>query len=315
MISRNPTPSRAAGPDWFTRRIVLVTGKGGVGRTTVTAAMARAAAAAGRKVLVTAIGEPGGDYLPLARIYGRDVLPAEPEPLEPGVWGCLLWSRAGHRLFLERVLPTSVLVGAAMRSRSIRRLLDAAPSFHEMGLFYRLLTLIVLRGADGEPEFDLVLVDMPATGHSLALTGLPDILLQLMPTGPIADLLREGQSYLNDPALAAACVVTLPETLPVSESLELIDGLRTTRVPVGAVLVNRVPVDPFDADERTALQAAVNGHVLFGMHRFRSLDGTAAAIERLERHVRGPIREIPEIRMPGDDLVDRVAETLAAGAP
>ena len=315
MNSSEPNAGRLAGDDWLSRRIVLVTGKGGVGRTTVTAAMARVAARAGRRVLVTAIGEPDGDYLPLARLYGRDLLPAEPEEVEPGVWGCLLWSRAGHRRFLERVLPTPVLVGAAMRSRSISRLLDAAPSFHEMGVFYRLLTLILEQGQDGRPAFDLVLVDMPATGHSLALTGLPDILLQLMPTGPIAELLREGQAYFNDPSLTAACVVTLPETLPVSESLELIDGLRSTHVPVGSVLVNRVPTDPFDADERASLRTAVNGQVLFGLHRFRSLDGTTSSIQRLERHVRGPIRSIPEFSIRGGDLVDRVADTLTQVTP
>lgn len=309
---RNPAPETIPVEhcDWLTRRVVLVTGKGGVGRTTMTAAMARAAARAGRRVVVTAIGEPGGDYLPLARIYGRDVLPEEPAELEPGVWGCLLWSRMGHRLFLERVLPTPVLVRPAMRSKSIQRLLDAAPSFHEMGVFYRLLSLVVARRGDGAPAFDLVLMDMPATGHSLALTGLPDILLQLMPTGPIAALLREGQSYFNDPGQTSACVVTLPETLPVSESLELIDGLLETGVPVGTTLVNRVRRDPFDPDERAALMAAADGHALFGLQRFRSMTGTREAIERLENNICGPIVRIPEYDLGGGDLVEQITDAL-----
>ncbi len=300
--------------DWLTRRVVLVTGKGGVGRTTVTAAMARVAARAGRRVVVAAIGEPGGDYQPLARIYGRDLLPEKPKELEPGIWGCLLWSRMGHRLFLERVLP-SVLVRPAMRSKSIQRLLDAAPSFHEMGVFYCLLHLLISKRHDGSPEFDLVLFDMPATGHSLALTGLPDILLQLMPTGPIAEVLREGQGHFNDPAQTSACVVTLPETLPVSESLELIDGLLETDIPVGTTLVNRVRHDPFDADERTALAAALDGHMLFGSQRFRAMTGIQASIQRLEDNIVGPVTRIPECDPTRSDLIDQVADALSGEVP
>ncbi len=77
---------------------------------------------------------------------------------------------------------------------------------------------------------------MPATGHTLALTSLPEILLDALPDGPIPRYMREGQAYLNDPEKGLAWIVTLPELLPVTEALELIDGLRATRVtPAGVI--------------------------------------------------------------------------------
>ena len=68
-----------------------------------------------------------------------------------------------------------------------------------MGLFYHLLTLLNQVDAEGKRDFDTIIVDMPATGHALALTQLPEILLRLIPSGPIAKALKEGQSILNDP--------------------------------------------------------------------------------------------------------------------
>lgn len=312
MTSHPPGPAIREWSDLLSRRVLLVAGKGGVGRTTMTAAMARAAAGTGRRVLVTEIGEPDGDYSPLARLYGLDSFTARYEEIEPGVRACLLWSRAGHSLFLERVLPLPALVRAGMRSGSLDRLLDAAPSFNEMGVFYRLLSLIQEERKDGTPEHELILLDMPATGHSLALTGLPEILLNLMPTGPIADLMREGQSYLNDPARAAACVVTLPETLPVTECLELVEGLRQTGVPVGAVLVNKVVEDRFDDDERALLTEAIDGRPLFGVNRFETMAQIQRSILRLQASAGVPLLQIPEFPLVGNQLISEVADSLLA---
>jgi len=301
--------------DHLTKRVLLVTGKGGVGRTTLTAALARAAAQAGRRVLIAEIGEPDGDYSPLARLFGRETLPPQVIHLEPGVKGCLLYSRVGHALFLERVLPITTLVRAAMRSKALNKLLDAAPSFNEMGVFNHLLSLIKETRKDGEPEHQLIIVDMPATGHTLALTALPDVLLRLMPTGPISELLREGQKYLYDPEFSAATIVTLPETLPVTECLELVDGLRKTRVKVGTILVNKVVADPFDEQERAFLDTHIAGHPFFGKTRFLTMAQIEKSIDRLQRHAGAPVVAVPEFPQTGDELVSAIAETLHSHAP
>jgi len=279
----------------FKKRIVLITGKGGVGRSAVTAALGHSAARRGVRVLVCDIGDDPADYSPLARYFGRDRLPIGCEPLVPGVRGVVLLARTGQELFLRTALHSSTLARAALSSDALRRLLSAGPSFREMGVFFQLLNYLRAVRRDGELEHPLILVDMPATGHTLSLTGLPELLLRLMPRGPIATALRDGQSYLNDPERAAAWVVTLPETLPVSEALELLGGLEETAMPIGGVIVNRIPADPYTAAERAALKPLLAEHDVLGGEGFRRPELAARETARLRAGTRVPIYTLPEL--------------------
>ena len=279
----------------FTKRVVLMTGKGGVGRSSVTAALATLAQRKGLRVLICDIGDDPSDYSPLARHFGRDRLPPSAELVAPGIKGVVLLARSGQELFLKSVLRSGTLARAALSSDALRRLLSAGPSFKEMGVFFQLLTLLRATQSDKQPLHQLVLIDMPATGHTLSLTGLPELLLRLVPRGPIAAALREGQSYLNDPKLGAAWVVTLPETLPVSECLELLEGLQRTGMPTGGVLVNRVPVDPFSAAEREALQSALERINPLGAEGFRRPVLARREIARLRAGTKLPLFEVPEL--------------------
>ena len=278
----------------FTKRVVLMTGKGGVGRSSLTAALATLAQRKGVRVLVCDIGDDPNDYSPLARHFGRDRLPAHVEEVAPGIRGVVLLARSGQELFLKSVLRSGTLARAALSSEALRRLLSAGPSFKEMGVFFQLLTLLRAKRSGGEPEHQLVLIDMPATGHTLSLTGLPELLLRLVPRGPIAAALREGQGYLNDPKLGAAWVVAIPETLPVSECLELLEGLHKTGMPIGGVLMNRVPVDPFSAVERAALQSPLERINPLGAEGFRRPVLARREIARLKAGTKLAVIELQE---------------------
>lgn len=296
--------------DLFDRRVALVTGKGGVGRTTVAAAYARAAARQGKRVLLTEIAEPDGDYSPLARVFGRDTFPADPVRLEERLDGCVLWPRRGHEAFFRTVIPVGAVVNAAMGSSALRKLLDTAPSFREMGIFYHIFTLLEDETRAGEHRYDLVIVDMPASGHTLGLTGLPERLLALMPTGPIADAMHRGIPYFTDPALCGAWIVTLPEVLPITESLELIEGLESHDTPIGGLLVNRVLDDPFTAEERAALEPVLtDAH--YGHERFVGVVQAAKALEALD-DIEVPVVHLPELAADGDALIDGLADVLGA---
>ncbi len=181
-----------------------MTGKGGVGRSSVTGALAKYAQRNGKRVLVAEIGDAGDDYSPLAGHFGFRRLPDAPAEIGPGIKGVTLQARIGQELFFASVLHTKTLVHAAMASETVRRLLNAGPSFREMGVYFQLLTLLRAHRGDGTPEHEIIILDMPATGHTLSLTGLPEQLLKLIPRGPIAEALREGQGYMNDPAKSAA---------------------------------------------------------------------------------------------------------------
>ena len=267
----------------------------------------------GVRALITEVGDDPEDYSPLARHFGRDCLPTSPEELAPGIRGAVLLARTGQERFLRTVLHSSTLSRAALGSDVLRRLLSAGPSFREMGVFFQLLSYLQATSGDDQPEYPLILVDMPATGHTLSLTSLPDLLLRLVPRGPIAVALRAGQSYLNDPAQAAAWVVTLPETLPISECLELVEGLERTKVPVGGIILNRIPVDPYTPRERAGLAPLLVGNDTLGTESFRKPLLAARETARLRAGTNARIYALPEVAHRG--LIAALTEELLRAQP
>ena len=135
---------------------------------------------------------------------------------------------------------------------------------------------------------------MPATGHTLGLTRLPEILLDSLPDGPIPRAMREGQAYLNDPAKSLAWVVTLPELLPVTEALELVEGLRASHVAPGGVILDRVPQDPFAPDERAALAALLAEQPMHGELGLRRIEEADAMRAHLAAATELPVLELPD---------------------
>ena len=305
--------------DFLSRRIHLVTGKGGVGRTTVAAALAMAAAAEGKRVLLTEIGDPDGGYSAIGRKFDREHLTPDPEFLgPPRLKGCHVWATRGHELFARSVIPAGPLIRVALNSRALRKFVTAVPSLYELGLFYHLLTLLQAVDQRGRPEHEIIVADMPATGQTLALTALPEILLDALPEGPIPRYMREGQSFLNDPAKGVAWVVTLPELLPVTEALELIDGLRDTKVEPAGVILNRIPDDPFDPAERAALEEALRQRPMHGELAFRRMGAAREAEQQLREATDVPVFGLPDLSGAGDDeihegLGKRLGERMARG--
>lgn len=135
-----------------------------------------------------------------------------------------------------------------MSNQGVKFFLEGAPAFKEMGYFYHLL--LQLRG-----DYDTIILDLPATGHLLGLVRLPNLLLKMIPFGPISDRLKEGQAYFYDVKQTAAWVVTLPQTLPVSEAMELTDALKNEKIPVGGTILNRAPFNPFTESEEKLLES------------------------------------------------------------
>ena len=292
------------------KRILLISGKGGVGRTTTAAALARAAARAGKRVLVADLSDKEEDQSPLARAFDHDTLTAVPVEVDERIQACHLWAQRGHELFFTSFLPSRALIRVALGFKAIRKFMTAAPSFQEMGIFYHLLSLLKETGPDGRPRHDLIIVDMPATGHTLALTLLPRILLRLISGGPVEALLREGQSFLNNPRTCAAWVVTLPETLPISEALELLEGLRESNIPVGGVILNRLPEAGFSPEEQAVISRLLRGQAFFGELLYHSALTGQQAYRRLRDTTDDPIIPLPARQEHGTALVAALAVEL-----
>jgi anion-transporting ArsA/GET3 family ATPase len=292
------------------RRAVLVTGKGGVGKTAVAAGLAHIAAASGKRTLVGEISYEPDATSPLARALGVEKTTTHPMPIAKNLRAMLLTPTDGHVRFLRHALHVGMLADAAMRSAAIRRFLLAAPMLPEMGILYRILDLVREKRSDGSPEHEVIIVDLPATGHTLGLAQIPKAILGVIRSGPIATAVREGLELLEDPKRTTTVVVTLPEALPVSEAVELVRGLRSHAIPLSGVVLNRMPGDPFEPAERHAVDAIVshNGPLL-GARTLPRIDRAKAALSRVKSEIGTVIACIGELAEQGA-LAPQIATAL-----
>lgn len=296
-------------------RAVLVTGKGGVGKTTVAASIARYFAASGKRVLAAEISDGSGDEdttSALAAALGAETITDQPREIAPKLFLGAISATSGHTKFLRDVLPMKVLADAAMKSGAIRRFLSAAPTFPEMGVLYRLLDLERQKEKDGSFTYDTIVCDLPATGHALALAQIPESLLRVISSGPIATAVKEGLEFLLDPEQVGCVIVTLPETLPVSEAIELARGVREHKIPFARVIVNRVPFNPFDDDERAFLDRTLEarGPVL-GVRTLERIDRAKVAIDRVRAAVDVPVQVMQEMWHEGPKVAAEMASLIS----
>jgi Anion-transporting ATPase len=238
----------------LTRRLVIVTGKGGTGKTAVSAALALGAAATGRRVLVAAV-DPDAR---LTALLGRaGPLGYAPARMREGVWVCHIEPFEALGEYLGIQLKTRRLVDPVLRQRGFRQLLGAAPGWRELITLGKVWHLEQMR--DGAaPRFDLIVVDAPATGHGLTFLDVPRVVASAVRTGPLHSHTERVEALIEDRARTLLLPVALAEELPARETIELVSRVRRDldialdRVVVNAVHEPPYPADLADLDQRLA---------------------------------------------------------------
>jgi len=297
----------------FRRRLIVVTGKGGTGKTSLGAALARLAAAAGKRVLACEVGRAVDSPSPLLGLLAPErTAKNEPQALDGTLSHVVLRGDDGVRQFLGDVMPFQFMANRALKVEAVRRFLDAAPAFGEMGVLYRGQKYLEERRRDGSPVHELMILDAPASGHTLAFASLPDTILKVFTAGPIATAARAGIELIRDPVSTTVVAATLPEPLPVSELTELCAGLRERGLDVGAVVANQVPHDPFSAEERAALDARLPLEVL-GRNALARMTKAGDAFRRLAT-LGAPVLRVESTSSSGPALVTEIMRSLAPGA-
>lgn len=229
---------------------MFVTGKGGVGKTTVVAALAARFARAGKRVLVAETSPKEH----LSTLFGRPNLPTQITELMPRLFGVLLDSDVALHEYGTIVLKSERLVSALFDNKLVRGFFQGAPGLKEWAALGKAWYHSTEQLADGSPRFDVVILDAPATGHGLDMLRVPKTIVELAPPGVLRTDAERAWTQFRDPALSGVVVVTLPEEMPVNESLELCAALRDElTLPLSAVVVNQVVPQVFAATEREAL--------------------------------------------------------------
>ena len=232
------------------QRLVVVTGKGGVGKTAVTAALAHVALDAGRRVLAVEIGRARlGPLLGASEPLGTD-----PVRLTPSLAAAAIEPEDALGDFVQSVLRLRMFARRLLESTSFQVLAAAAPGLAEFLVLHKINGWLEARRLT-RPLYDVVLVDAPASGHSLPLLDAPRTLGALARLGPVAETLGALDRRLHDPAQTLVVVVTTPEELAVRETIELHAQLVGLGLPVAPPIVNAMPGRRFCAAEEERLAA------------------------------------------------------------
>ncbi len=249
------------------QRLVVVTGKGGVGKTAVTAALAHVALDAGRRVLAVEIGRARlGPLLGASEPLGTD-----PVRLTPTLSAAAIEPEDALGDFVQSVLRLRIFARRLLESTSFQVLAAAAPGLAEFLVLHKINGWLEARRLT-RPLYDVVIVDAPASGHSLPLLDAPRTLGALARIGPVAETLGALDSRLHDPAQTLVVVVTTPEELAVRETIELHAQLVGLGLTVAPPIVNAMPGRRFSAADEQRLAApdvAGVGHPYLDAARFQ----------------------------------------------
>jgi len=298
------------------RSFIVLSGKGGVGRTTVAAAIARAAADAGKRVLIAQASAAER----LGRLFGRfGPIGTDVIALAPGVDAVNMTPQSALHQYGLKVLHSELVYRALFENRAVRGFLGAIPgldAYAMLGKAWWHTTELF----EGRPRYDLVILDGPASGHATLMLRIPGALLTAMPKGPLSGDARAIRALLSDAAQTALVIVTLPEDLPARETVELAAAARgPLAIPLGPVIVNAVPSDALSGAEADAVLRAVgpapgNAPLDATLRLAASLRShrrvADEVLERLRRDPGGPLIELP--RLPSADLGPAEVAALAA---
>ena len=326
--------ANGAGPPLLRRRLVFVTGKGGVGKSAIAAALALAAARGGRRTLLIEVA--GHDTAPgILAVPGRRS--HRERELAPNLYGVAIDVERAIEEYLVGQLRVRPMVDLLVRSRAFHHFAAAAPGLAELVTVGKIWTLATeLRPGGQAPVWDLLVVDLPATGHGIAMLETAANVREIAGSGPIRDQADRIQQVVSHPAATGIALVARPEELAVTEAIEAAAELRARGLPVALAVMNAAAERRFDAADARVMTEAVGAlrtapagrrageGVLAALeaalvHREREIDD-AEHIERLAAGVGVPVLELPAlVRRRLDvaavgELADLVARSPVSGA-
>ena len=299
------------------KRLVFVTGKGGVGKTTVAIALGVRAAAEGRRTIVCEVASQEST----SRMFRRAEVGFHEVEMTENLWSISIDPDESMREYVLLQLKVRAMRDLLFRSRLFSYLAAATPGLKELVTIGKIWELAQLdRKVKKGRKYDLVIVDAPATGHGIGFLQTPRTFASIARVGPIHSQAVQLGAFITDHALTGAAIVALPEEMPVNETAALERELRDeVGVAVDRIYMNALYPERFNAEEaerlrelaerengaqRAAARAAVSEH-----RRARS---QRAQLARLRRRVTAPVKTLPFIFEPelGVDEVGQLARRI-----
>jgi anion-transporting ArsA/GET3 family ATPase len=273
------------------RRFLIVAGKGGVGKTTVCAAEAIALAARGKRVLIAMCNAKER----LSTMLGSAPVGSDVSLVAKNIWAVNMDPEKALEEYGRITLKVRALNSAVFGNRYTRAFFRAVPGMHDWSMLGKAWWHTTEKNADGTPRFDVVILDAPATGHGLDMLRVPKVIVDIVPPGLLRRDAERAWVMFQDPAQSGVVLVTLPEEMPVTETIELAAALMDElRFPIDRVVVNGVLPELFSKEERVSLAAlhAVGegpgeAALLAGRDRALRESAEAQSLPRLASELRG----------------------------
>jgi anion-transporting ArsA/GET3 family ATPase len=292
-------------------KALVMIGKGGVGRSTVSAAFGVFRARAGGRTLII----EADPRTSIAKAYGKHPR-YEPVELEDNLWSMHLGGQESLEEYLSFVVPRPIL-RAVFASKLYQYFVAAAPAVRELTMMGKVYHEIERRDPS-RPPWDLMIFDAPASGQALSMIRMPFAARETFGDSMVGREAREVGSFLRD-SKCALVQVTTAEPLPMTETLETHAALQTLGLDTAAIAFNRVSPAAFEPTDvaRLARRAARAGlkHIDvmtdIARHELNRRARERRALGILERRIARPIIQLTEHRgLSGRTLTNAIAEQL-----
>jgi anion-transporting ArsA/GET3 family ATPase len=304
-------------PELLDKRLVIVTGKGGVGKTTVSMALGMRAAAEGKKTIVCEVSSQEN----ASRMFDHTTIGFHEVELEENLWSISIDPDESMREYVLLQLKVRAMRDMLFRSRIFNYLAAATPGLKELVTIGKIWELAQLdRKVKSGNKYDLVIVDAPATGHGVGFLQTPRTFAAIARVGPIHSQAQTLDRFITNHDNTGVAIVALPEEMPVNESAALEHDLtEEVGVAVDRVYLNGLYPERFtkaeaarlgelaegeDGAPRAAARAALSEH-----GRARS---QRAQLSRLRRRVEAPVKTLPFLFEPdlGPEAARRLSKRL-----
>jgi anion-transporting ArsA/GET3 family ATPase len=300
--------------DLLQHRVIFLLGKGGVGTTSVAAALALAASRRGNAVLAMESDVRG----PMAVSFG--IKPAfEPAMISERLFLMVLEGRHSLEEYLRLVVPARTVLRAVFASRLYQFFVQAAPGLKELmalgKVYYE-----AERKMGGESHWDAIVVDLPASGQALSILRMPTAAQETFGDSVVGREAGNINRMLRDGRQTAVVLVTTPEPLPISETLETAAALSAMGIEPAAIVFNRSRAPQFSSRDVARLKEHLiaSGNTAGAEHlgRIAKMELERAsqavhALEQLRTNAHAPVIQVPQLHgLSGGELVRRLAQEL-----
>ena len=283
----------------YDRRMILFSGKGGVGKTTVASAFALSCALRGQRTLLIELNVKDR----LSAMFGTVEVSHQIAEIEENLYAVNITPQAALEEYGMMVLKLKLVYKAVFENSVVSSFLRVIPGLNELVMLGKAYFHANEVDERGRWRWDKIVIDAPATGHGIFFMRIPSVITSIIDSGPMFSEAKRIEDFLRDPSKTALCLVTLPEEMPVNETLMFCKVVQDEiKVPIGAVIANCVYPSIFEDQEMAWVEQtgedpikneASRGFVEAARFRTQRVRMQRQYLDVLDQAVRDPLAHVP----------------------